>query len=204
LIASGLAVGSNAADDFEECAGEETPGVCIEDTRSGDPGDDKTSSTTSRSRRFATGPASSPLPRGCLLTSRIREKLTRAEANLRKVRKNTPSSFEGFASLGIVKDGVDKNPRTGSRTCWTSVLSSSSSDRWAFRTSRKGSPTSCSNTESLSSEEKQLLDDLRGLRKRLVRRYGTIDDEIVYQRIRNDLDRVDALVDALRDRTASN
>lgn len=51
----------------------------------------------------------------------------------------------------------------------------------------------------IEDEEKRLLDDLRGLRNRLVHRYGSVDDEIVHARIREDLDDVQELVSRLRD-----
>lgn len=46
----------------------------------------------------------------------------------------------------------------------------------------------------ISREEKHLLDDLRGLRNRLVHRYGSIDDKIVHARVQDGLDEVEELL----------
>lgn len=51
---------------------------------------------------------------------------------------------------------------------------------------------------------RDLLHRLRGLRNRIVHRYGDVDDGVVHENIRSRLDEVDDLVERLRDAAGQN
>lgn len=132
-------------------------------------------------------------------TSRIREKLTRAEANLARVREHTPTELEEFQSLGIVKDGVYKNLEDGIQNlldaCALIVKEHSlgvPDDEYGFNDLLLGGG-------HIEKADKELLDDLRGLRNRLVHRYGSIDDAVVHARITDSLEDVTRLIETLRE-----
>lgn len=131
---------------------------------------------------------------------RARDKLARARANLSRVEENTPETFDEFRSLGIVKDGVYKNLEDAIRNLLDVCALLVKANSLGVPDDDEGLTDLLLDEGRLDPEDKRLLDDLRGLRNRLVHRYGTIDDSIVHARIRDDLARVRTLAEALGDR----
>lgn len=129
---------------------------------------------------------------------RIREKLTRAEANLARVEDNTPPTYEDFSSLGIVKDGIYKNMEDAIQSLLDVCALLVKTHDLGVPDDEEGFTDLLRDHGLIEQADKELLDDLRGLRNRLVHRYGTIDDRIVHARIVDGLADVHQLAEALR------
>lgn len=134
-----------------------------------------------------------------LSSNRVQEKLARAQASLARVQEHTPSEPDAFQTLGIVKDGIYKNLEDGIQSLLDACALIVKEHEIGVPNDEYGFNDLLLQSGHIEKVDKELLDDLRGLRNRLVHRYGPIDDAIVHARITDSLKDITRLIETLRE-----
>lgn len=128
---------------------------------------------------------------------RIFEKLKEIEENIALIEDHLPQSFDQFKTLGLVKDGIYKRLE---HTIENTV------DIFAMIYSSLSLGVPADDDDILERLQTKkifegkiisLVREMKGLRNILVHRYGVIDDEIVYDLLKNHLSDVEQIKSAI-------
>lgn len=130
-------------------------------------------------------------------TEIIRTKIAEIQESLELIRENLPDSFEEFASLGLVKDGMYKRIEF----CIENVF-----DICAIINSdlKLGIPRSDDDILEIlvrngivDKELKAELKEMRGFRNIIVHRYAGIDDMLSYEFLSENLEDFDEFIEKI-------
>jgi uncharacterized protein YutE (UPF0331/DUF86 family) len=120
-----------------------------------------------------------------LRTNVILTKLKIIEENIDLIKANLPEKLSEFKALGLVKDGIYKRIEASIQEV-ISICSIINTDlKLGIPSNREEIINALSNNNILSKEITQKINEMKGFRNFLVHRYGTIDDEIAFNDIKN-------------------
>ena len=122
-----------------------------------------------------------------LRTDAIKSKLKIIEENIDLVKENLPEKLSKFKALGLVKDGIYKRIEASIQEV-ISICSIINSDlKLGIPSNRDDIIVALFDNNILSKKMTEKIKELKGFRNFLVHRYGTIDDEVAFKDIRNEL-----------------
>lgn len=119
---------------------------------------------------------------------RILEKLKRAKIAVENVEKNTPKTLEEFEKLGIVKDGIYKNLEDAIQNILDVCALIVRNKDLGIPSDEESFSDLLYKNKLIDRKTKELIDSFRGLRNVMVHRYETVDDEIVFDNISQNLE----------------
>lgn len=129
---------------------------------------------------------------------RMLEKLKSVEISIQKIKENRPENFQDFEKSGIVKDGIYKNLEEAIQNILDVCALLVRENNLGIPSDEKSITDLLHKNSLINKKTKSLIDSFRGLRNRLVHRYGTIDDKIIFENISENLEEFDMLVEELR------
>lgn len=129
---------------------------------------------------------------------RMLEKLKSVEISIQKIKENRPENFQDFEKSGIVKDGIHKNLEEAVQNILDVCALLVRENNLGIPSDEKSITDLLHKNSLIDKKTKSLINSFRGLRNRLVHRYGTIDDKIVFENISENLEDFDMLVEELR------
>ncbi len=134
-----------------------------------------------------------------LRAEQIRTKLVEIEESTDLVKENLPHSFEDFAELGLVKDGIYKRMEFAIENVFDICAIINSDLRLELPESDEGILENLVNRGILTREMSEMIRKMKGFRNIIVHRYGKIDDEIAYRNLVNNIDDFYRFIDQVED-----
>lgn len=114
-------------------------------------------------------------------TEIIRTKIAEIQESLELVRKNLPESFEDFASLGLIKDGMYKRIEFCIENVFDICAIINTDLRLGIPRSDDDILEILFKNGIIDKEMKTKLKTMKGFRNILVHRYAGIDDKLSYE-----------------------
>lgn len=120
-----------------------------------------------------------------LRTDIIKNKLKVIEENLELVKEYLPKTIQKFKALGLVKDGIYKRIEASIQEV-INICSIINSDlKLGIPSNRDDIISALMDTNIISKKMTEKIRQLKGFRNFLVHRYGSINDEVAFEDIKN-------------------
>ena len=117
----------------------------------------------------------------------IRTKMKEIEESIRLVEENLPDTFEEFAGLGLIKDGIYKRIEFAIENVFDICAIINTDLELGIPGDDKDIIENLVRSEILSDEMREKLKAMRGFRNIVVHRYGRIDDRIAFELLKENL-----------------
>ncbi|HLD73190.1 MAG TPA: HepT-like ribonuclease domain-containing protein [Candidatus Nanoarchaeia archaeon] len=134
-----------------------------------------------------------------MIDSRISQKIKEIEENIELIRDNLPEEMEEFSELGLVKDGIYKRLEYSLQNL-VDIFSI------IYSSLNLGVPSSIDEIFASLVKKKifpkkiiDLVQEMKGLRNILVHKYGQIDDERIFNLLRERLDDFGKVISAVEE-----
>ncbi|MCZ7357813.1 MAG: DUF86 domain-containing protein [Candidatus Methanoperedens sp.] len=132
-------------------------------------------------------------------TEIIRTKIEEIRESLELIRENLPDSFETFASLGLVKDGMYKRIEFSIENVFDICAIINTDLRLGIPQSDGEIVEILLRNGVIDSEMKEKLKSMKGFRNIIVHRYGGIDDRLSYEFFNEKLGDFDEFIERITD-----
>jgi uncharacterized protein YutE (UPF0331/DUF86 family) len=132
------------------------------------------------------------------MKDRILEKLKRARICVEKVQENAPKTLEEFEKLGIVKDGIYKNLEDAIQNILDACALIVKNKNLGIPSDEESFSDLLYRNKLIDRKTKELIDSFRGLRNIMIHRYETVDDEIVFDNISQNLEDFYRVIEKLK------
>ena len=120
-----------------------------------------------------------------LRTDIIKNKLKVIEENLELVKEYLPKTIQKFKALGLVKDGIYKRIEASIQEV-INICSIINSDlKLGIPSNRDDIISALMDNNIISKKMTEKIKQLKGFRNFLVHRYGSINDEVAFEDIKN-------------------
>jgi len=117
----------------------------------------------------------------------IRTKMKEIEESIRLVEEHLPDTFEEFAGLGLIKDGIYKRIEFAIENVFDICAIINTDLELGIPSDDKDIIENLVRNEILSEEMGEKLKAMRGFRNIVVHRYGRIDDRIAFEILKENL-----------------
>lgn len=132
-------------------------------------------------------------------TEIIRTKIAEIQESLELVRTHLPKSFEDFATLGLVKDGIYKRIEFCIENVFDICAIINTDLRLGIPRSDEDILEILIRNRIFDEEMNPKLKSMKGFRNILVHRYGGIDDRLAYEFLIENLQDFDAFIMKITD-----
>ncbi|MGD2249031.1 MAG: DUF86 domain-containing protein [Candidatus Methanofastidiosia archaeon] len=134
------------------------------------------------------------------MNNRILEKLSEAKESVALVRKNLPNSYEEFLSMKkLERDGIYKNIEFAIQNILDMCAMLIKDEDLTIPGSDDDILTELQNADVLDDDVIKTIKKMKGFRNFLVHRYGSIDNEIAYNDIKDGLKDFTVIFKNIRD-----
>lgn len=117
----------------------------------------------------------------------IRTKIKEIEESIRLVEEHLPDTFEEFAGLGLIKDGIYKRIEFAIENVFDICAIINTDLELGIPSDDKDIIENLVRNEILSEEMGEKLKAMKGFRNIVVHRYGRIDDRIAFEILKENL-----------------
>jgi uncharacterized protein YutE (UPF0331/DUF86 family) len=133
------------------------------------------------------------------MIDRVISKIEKVRQSISLIRSNTPSSFDDFMKLGLIKDGIHKRLEYSVELFLDIVNIINSELKLGIPNGTQDVIQRLVKNNIINNDIAELLKEMKSFRNILVHNYGDIDDRIVYQIITERLDDFEKISQAFMD-----
>lgn len=120
-------------------------------------------------------------------TQIIQTKIKQIDDSLNEIAENLPTDFPTFSNLGLIKDGIYKKLEFCIETVFDICAIINTDLKVGIPESDENIIDNLIRKKIITKELGELLKTMKGFRNILVHRYGTINDEIAYTIIKEQI-----------------
>jgi uncharacterized protein YutE (UPF0331/DUF86 family) len=125
---------------------------------------------------------------------RIYEKIKETEDSIELIDKNLQSSIEEFKGSGLVKDGIYKRLEFCIENLIDIGMMIITEKKIGMPKDDEDIITKLQENKVISAKNAEILKDMKGLRNILVHKYGSVNDEIIYENLQSNLEDFDKII----------